>query len=322
MSFTALAPDWPAQRGRARPRCLTEGSVGACRSDRPRTFLLRRGAEKTNTQAPCSRVPRHKGSCREAEDKACLVLQSRERWIRLLKRGERGLNNSILHEWIFREMTAPSLPLLCTFSLRCDNRLECVSARAWVCVHVFFWRRGRGGAHFGWLSLCCYRAVEVTACHIMLLWVTCIDEQWRRLHTDTHTKIARTHARPNRCEITAVLSCYAPVAPSSQITYTHTHTHTWKCETGTVTPDLAGSEGHRGIVAKLPSNKYTAHIISSVICCLALTTSECMYDEYINSGWVFCTCLKKCVQCAAASLQTSINLAPLLARHSETKGYS
>lgn len=71
----------------------------------------------------------------------------------------------------------------------------------------------------------------------------------------THTR--HTHTRPNHSKITAVLSCYAAVSPSSQIT--HTYAHAYKCETGTVTLDLAGSEGHRGIVTKLPSNKHTAH---------------------------------------------------------------
>lgn len=39
-----------------------------------------------------------------------------------------------------------------------------------------------------------------------------------------------------------------------------THTHTYECETGTLTPDLAGSEGHGGIVTKLPSNKHTFYL--------------------------------------------------------------
>lgn len=56
-------------------------------------------------------------------------------------------------------------------------------------------------------------------------------------------------------KITAVLSCYAAVAPSYQITLARAHTQTAECEMGTVTPDLAGSEGHRGIVTKLPSNR-------------------------------------------------------------------
>lgn len=68
----------------------------------------------------------------------------------------------------------------------------------------------------------------------------------------------RVRGRPNHSEITAVLSCYAAIAPSSQITHTYAHSH--KRETGTVTLDLAGSEGHRGIVTKLPSNKQCPYI--------------------------------------------------------------
>lgn len=90
-----------------------------------------------------------------------------------------------------------------------------------------------------------------------------------RGHERTQTKLSLPHTRTHsHSEITAVLSCYAAVTPSSQIT--HTYAHTQECETGTVTPDLAGSEGHRGFVTKLPSNKRTVHTTANVISCVPL----------------------------------------------------
>lgn len=86
---------------------------------------------------------------------------------------------------------------------------------------------------------------------------------------------------------------------------THSHTHICERETRTVTPDLAGSEGHRGIQTKLPSNKHTALIISTVSSCVALTTSKCGHNEYVERWQLFCTWLavlkQKCVKSPVAT---------------------
>lgn len=152
-----------------------------------------------------------------------------------------------------------------------------------------------------------------------------IDEQWRQLLANAQQICTHAHARPNHREITAVLGCYAAVSPSSRIT--HTRAYTCKCETGTVTPGLAGSEGHRGIVTKSLSNKPTAHIICSamashqppaplpacpwphlnVVIMNMMTDDDCFAPGSLApTHSVF---EEKCVECA--SRQTIINLVPL-----------
>lgn len=123
-------------------------------------------------------------------------------------------------------------------------------------------------------------------------------------HTHTHT---RTHRRiETMVKITAVLSCYAAVAPSYQITLAHAHTP--KCEMGTVTPDLAGSEGHGGIVTKLPSNR--RHISFAVGS--PWSRSGCIWDEYVNMLMTVLHLMfaEKCIQCMGGFI-TDPNTSPL-----------
>lgn len=87
----------------------------------------------------------------------------------------------------------------------------------------------------------------------MLLWA-CADEEWRQILANAHKQMCR---HLNLCVKSQLLSAAMQQSHHHRVT----HTHTYECETGTLTHDLAGSEGHGGIVTKSPSNKHTLYLM-------------------------------------------------------------
>jgi len=201
-------------------------------------------------------------------------------------------------------MTVPQLSQLSIFGYDLTTGLRvsvcvCVCVCGSVCVSVLwerFWMiESMPLSRHGGVSVPYYVVVGV-----------CIDEHWRRLLANMTRTNKNLHTHSSKPEITAVLSCYAAVAPSARITpptHTQMHRRTYENETRTVTPGLAGSEGHRGIVTKLPSNQHGAHIISSAW----PWPDPKVVMMHVDRWWLFCTWLsmQKCVKCAGASQETT-----------------
>ena len=132
--------------------------------------------------------------------------------------------------------------------------------QGWVCVCVC---RGGGCILADWVDaaitlwkwqraiLCCCGGVCVCVCVRVCVWAVTAASRGRKrtqtkLHTHTHTHThtcRRTHTLvPTTVEITAVLSCYAAVAPSSQIT--HLRTRVWDGDSNTRLGRVGRSRGY------------------------------------------------------------------------------
>lgn len=180
------------------------------------------------------------------------------------------MNNSILHEWIFREMTAPRRSLdSAIFGCNLTTRLwvrvrfelttwmtESIAPRR--CLRAVLCRSG------------CRAQMKSDGKHLVN---TCA------LKTFLKNRVcACVHTCLNLSEITAVPSCHAAVAPSSQITHSLIQVLARRGGGGAaVTPDLAGSQGREGrkgrrgdkVLRQSCPATSTTHIASSASSCVA-----------------------------------------------------